>query len=163
MLSVTNTYLSTCVIKCNPVHYPPPPSLSLISQSREAGVTTKTRCQRCSLRRRTGATTGSGRTGQDSRRPGSSRPPLLTTAGQGGGRSAMLSPEQPAAPPVHLADEELSAALVVAVVHRAVGGTTPTPELMSSTWGWLNPRQSRLVDTAQEPVCRRTAVATTGR
>ena len=50
----------------------------------------------------------------------------------------MLRPEQPAAPPVHLADEELSAALAVAVVHRAVSGTTP--ELMSSTRGWLNPR-----------------------
>ena len=105
--------------------------------------------------------TGIGRTGQDSRRPGSSRPPLLTTAGQGGGRAAMLRPEQPAASPVHLADEELSAALAVAVVHRAVSGTTP--ELMSSTRGWLNPRQPRLVDTAQEPGCRRTAVATTGR
>ena len=49
----------------------------------------------------------------------------------------------------------------VAVVHRAVSGTTP--ELMSSTRRWLNPRQSRLVDTAQEPGCRHTAVATTGR
>ena len=31
--------------------------------------------------------------------PGSSRSPLLTTARQGGGRAAMLRPEQPAAPP----------------------------------------------------------------
>ena len=34
MLSVTNTYVSTCVIKCNPVHYPPPPSLSHFAEPR---------------------------------------------------------------------------------------------------------------------------------
>ena len=51
---------------------------------------------------------------------------------QGGGRVATLRPEQPAAPPVHPADEELSAALAVAVVHRAVRRTTPVVSVSSS-------------------------------
>ena len=86
---------------------------------------------------------------------------IADDSGAGRGPSGDAETGAARSTPLHLADEELSAALAVAVVHRAVSGTTP--ELMSSTRGWLNPRQPRLVDTAQEPGCRRTAVATTGR